>query len=82
MSIIAELQLFRCLKGACLETMIERSVCNKRCKKLFDYTESIRKRISHKFTEFTDVFVADPMPTPICKYARAVRSNICSTYHI
>ena len=82
MSINTELQLFRYLKGTYLESMIERSVYNKRRKKLFDYTESIRKCISQMFAEFTDVFVVDSMPTPICRYARAARSNICSTYDI
>lgn len=82
MSINTELQLFRYLKGTYLESKIERSVYNKRRRKLFDYTESIRKCISEMFAEFTDVFVVDSMPTPICKYARAARSNICSTYHI
>ena len=76
MSINTELQLFRCLKGTYLESMIERSIYNKRRKKLFDYTESIRQRLSEHFTQFTDVFIVDPMPTAICKYARAGRSNI------
>ncbi|MCP3680317.1 MAG: IS982 family transposase [Gammaproteobacteria bacterium] len=82
MSINTELQLFRYLKGTCLEPMIERSVYNKRRKKLFNYTEAIRKRISEMFAHFTDVFVLDSMPSPICKYARAGRSNICATYEI
>lgn len=82
MSINTELQLFRDIKGTCLEPMIERSVYNKRRKKLFDYTESIRKCISEMFAEFTDVFVVDSMPTPICKYARAARSNICATDYV
>ncbi len=81
-SINTEVQLFRCLKGSYLETKIERSVYNKRRRKRFDYTESIRKRLSERFAEFTDVFVVDSMPRSICKYARAARSNICSTYHI
>ena len=81
-SINTEVQLFRCLKGSYLETKIERSVYNKRRRKRFDYTESIRKQLSEMFAEFTDVFVVDSMPRPICKYARAARSNICSTYHI
>jgi len=34
------------------------------------------------FAQFTDVFIIDSMPTPICKYARAGRSRICSTYDI
>lgn len=79
MSINTELHLFRCLKGTYLESMIERSNYNKRRKKLFDYTEAIRKHLSEKFARFTDVFVVDSMPTPICKYARAKRGSICST---
>lgn len=82
MSINTELQLFRYLKSSYLETMIERSTYNKRRRKLFDYTEKIRKRISKMFAHFTDVFVLDSMPSPICKYARAGRSSICSTQDI
>ena len=82
MSINTELQLFRSLEGSCLEYKIERSVYNKRRRKLFDYTETIRKRLSEKFIPFTDVFVIDSMPTPICKYARSKRSKLCSTYNI
>ena len=59
MSISTELQLFRYLKGTYLEDKIERSVYNKRRRELFDYTEKIRKRLSEKFAEFTDVFVVD-----------------------
>jgi len=82
MSINTELQLFRVIKDTYLETLIERSTYNKRRKKLFDYTETIRKRISGMFSNFTDIFVVDSMPTPICKYARAGRSNICATDQI
>ncbi len=82
MSINTELQLFRHLKGTYLEPLIERSVYNKRRKKLFGYTEAIRKRISKLFTQFTDVFIIDSLPTPICQYSRAGRSNICSTEDI
>ena len=34
------------------------------------------------FTQFTDVFVLDSLPTPICKYSRAGRSNLCATAQI
>ena len=55
MSINTDLQLFRCLKGSYIEPLIERSVYNKRRKKLFGYTEAIRKRIIGLFNKFTDV---------------------------
>ena len=82
MSINTELKLFRHIKETYLESMIERSVYNKRRKKLFDYTETIRKRISEMFTRFTDVFVVDSLPTPICQYSRAGRSSICTNQNI
>lgn len=82
MSINTELQLFRCLKGTYLYSMIERSVYNKRKRKLFDYTESIRKRLSGMFSNCADAFVVDSKPTPICNYSRAGRSSICSTDQI
>ncbi len=47
-----------------------------------NYTESIIKRISEIFVKFTDVFVVNSMPTPICKYARGGRSKICYSYKI
>ncbi len=61
-------------KNTDLKFKIERSIYNKRPKKLLNYTESIRKRISAMFVEFTDIFVVDSMLTPICKYARGGRS--------
>jgi hypothetical protein len=82
MSINTELQLFKCLKISYLEHKIERSIYNKRRRKLFDCTETIRKRLSEKFVQFTDVFVIDSMPTPICKYTKTGRSKLCSTYNI
>lgn len=82
MSINTELQLFRFLEDTYLETRIERSVYNRRRKKLFDYTEAIRKRLSEMLTSSTGIFILDSMPTPICKYARANRSNICATEQV
>ncbi|KAA6337157.1 hypothetical protein EZS27_014743 [termite gut metagenome] len=42
MSYNSEFQLFRAIKGTYLETKIERSVYNRRRRKLFDCTEKIR----------------------------------------
>lgn len=82
MSIHSELQLFRTLKGTKLEGKIERSVYNKRKRKLFTYIEEIRKNLSQKFSDFTDVFIVDSTPIEICKISRAHRSEICSTQEI
>lgn len=82
MSINTECQLFRCLNGTELEFKIERSNYNKRRRKLFNYMESIRKSLSDKFIEFTDVLIVDSTPVEICKIGRAKRSAICSTDQI
>ncbi len=82
MSINTELQLFRCISGTYLDGKIERSVYNKRKRKLFPYIEKIRETLSSKFSDFTDVFIVDSTPVEICKISRANRSGICSTDEI
>lgn len=79
MSINSELQLFRCISQTELEPTIERSVYNKRKRKLFAYIQKIRETLSSKFADFTDVFIVDSTPVAICKTSRANRSTICST---
>lgn len=82
MSINTECQLFRFITGTELASKIERSNYNKRRRKLFCYTEEVRKCLSEKFTVFTDVFIIDSTPIEICKIGRAKRSSICSTDEI
>lgn len=82
MSINSELQLFRYISGTKLEGKIERSVYNKRRRKLFSYIDKIRQALSSKFSDFTDVFIVDSTPIEICKISRANRSAICSTDEI
>ncbi len=82
MSINSELQLFRCISKTSLDGKIERSVYNKRKRKLFPYIEKIREILSSKFSDFTDVFIVDSTPVEICKISRANRSAICSTDEI
>ena len=82
MSINSELQLFRCISGTVLDGKIERSVYNKRKRKLFPYIEKIRQTLSNKFADFTDVFIVDSTPIEICKISRANRSAICATDEI
>lgn len=82
MSINTELQLFRCLKQTYLENKIERSVYNKRKRKLFCYINQIREILSQKFSHLTHVFIVDSTPIEICKISRANRSAICSTDQI
>lgn len=82
MSINSELQLFRCISGTDLDGKIERSVYNKRKRKLLPYIEKIRETFSKKFSDFTVVFIVDSTPIEICKISRANRSAICSTNEI
>jgi len=76
MSIDIECQLFRILPEA-LSSKIERSVYNRRKRKLFFAIEFIRNQLSNKFTEFEDYFVVDSMPLEVVKLSRSTRSKIC-----
>jgi len=82
MSYNSELQLFRAIKSTELESKIERSVYNKRRKRLVCYTEKIRQTISKKFSHLSNLFIIDSAPIEICKPVRAKRSNICANDQI
>jgi hypothetical protein len=77
LGIDSEHQLFRSLKGTYLFDKIERSVYNRRKRKLFFWMEEIRKKLALQFNEFEDFFVVDSMPLEVCKLARSTRSRIC-----
>lgn len=77
MGIDSECQLFRVISSTYLSNLIERSVYNRRKRKLFSLTEQIRQKLADSFNEFEDYFVVDSMPLEICKNARANRSSIC-----
>ena len=65
------------IKGWEIETKIERSVYNRRKRKLFPYIEKLRIKMAEKFNEFENYFVIDSMPLEVCKMARSSRSKIC-----
>jgi hypothetical protein len=77
MGIDSECQLFRTIESSFLEPLIERSVYNRRRRRLFCLIENIRQKLSSLFNEFEDYFVVDSMPLEVCKTARASRSKIC-----
>jgi len=77
MSIDSECQLFRTISGTKLEGLIERSVYNRRKRKLFSLTEKVRQKLACSFNQYEDYFVVDSMPLEVCKNARAIRSTIC-----
>ncbi len=76
-SIDSEHQLFRDLKDTSLENKIERSVYNRRKRKLFPFIEEIRMKMVQKFNEFENYFIVDSMPLEVCKISRSSRSKIC-----
>ncbi|WCM42226.1 IS982 family transposase [Flavobacterium sp. CBA20B-1] len=76
-SIDSEHQLFREIKGFEIESKIERSVYNRRKRKLFPFIEEIRMKMVKKFNEFENYFVVDSMPLEVCKITRSSRSKIC-----
>jgi hypothetical protein len=53
----SDLQLFRVIKGTVLEDKIERSVFNRRRRKLFEYTGKIRQCTSQKLASLNVVSV-------------------------
>jgi len=77
MSIDSEHQLFRILKSTGFDKLIDRTVYNRRKRRLVDYMEQIRVSISEKFNEFEDCFIVDSMPLEACKLSRSSRSKIC-----
>ncbi len=76
-SIDSECQLFRDIKNCPLEGRIERSVYNRRKRKLFPFIEKIRQTMVHYFNDLERYYVVDSMPLEVCKKVRAKRSKIC-----
>ncbi|MFU2130801.1 IS982 family transposase, partial [Ornithobacterium rhinotracheale] len=73
----SEYQLFREIKGWAIESKIERSVYNRRKRKLFPFLEEIRCKMVKKFNDFENYFLVDSMPLEVCKLSRSSRSKIC-----
>ena len=76
-SIDSEHQLFRELKNTMLEDKIERSVYNRRKRKLFPFLQQARLKMIERFNQFENYFVVDSMPVEVCKLARSAQSKIC-----
>ena len=76
MGIDSENDLFRKLPKTISEK-IERSVYNRRRRKLADNLNTIRLKLASLFNEFEDYFVVDSMPLEVCKLSRSSRSKIC-----
>lgn len=76
LGIDSECDLFRKLPAE-ISSKIERSVYNKRRRKLADQTNKIRLKLASIFNEFEDYFIVDSMPLEVCKLSRSSRSTIC-----
>lgn len=76
MSIDSENDLFRKLPISISEK-IERSVYNRRRKRLVAHLDKIRLKLASCFNEFEDFFIVDSMPLEICKLSRSSRSKVC-----
>jgi hypothetical protein len=76
MGIDSENDLFRKLPS-CLRIKIDRTVCNRRKRRLLPYQNAIGLQLAEWFNESGDVFIVDSMPLEICKIARSSRLKIC-----
>lgn len=76
LGIDSENDLFRKLPVS-LSTQIERSVYNRRKRRLFSSIENIRKKLAGSFTQNESVFIVDSMPLEVCKLSRSNRSTVC-----
>lgn len=75
LSIDSEYQLFRMLPSE-LKSKIERSVYNRRKRKLFFYRNELRKRVVEQIRS-SDFYIVDSMPLEVCKLSRSSRTTIC-----
>jgi len=77
LSIDSECQLFRVIASTDLHQKIERSVYNRRKRKLAPFIEIIRKKLALSFNQFEDYFIVDSMPLEVCKLSRSSRAKVC-----
>lgn len=70
MNLDSENDLFRKLPTA-ISSKIERSVYNRRKRKLANHIDGIRLKLASYFNEFEDYFIVDSMPLEVCKFSRS-----------
>ena len=76
MGIDSDYQLFRFLPES-LRSRIERSVYNRRKRKLFYPREQIRKQMADTISSNSSYYIVDSMPLEVCKLSRSSRKGIC-----
>jgi hypothetical protein len=77
MGIDSECQLFRVMSGLEIADKIERTVYNRRKRKLAFHINDLRLKLAQDFNEFEDTFIIDSMPLEVCKMSRSSRAKIC-----
>ncbi|WP_409529498.1 hypothetical protein [Soonwooa sp.] len=70
MGIDSENHLFRQLPKA-IKCKIERSVYNRRKRRLSNKINDLRMKIAESFNEFEKFFIIDSMPVEVCKLSRS-----------
>lgn len=76
MGIDSENHFFRQLPKA-IKCKIERSVYNRRKRRLSNKINDLRMKIAESFNEFEKFFIIDSMPVEVCKLSRSGTSKIC-----
>ena len=76
MGIDSENHLFRHIPQV-IKNKIERSVYNRRKRRLSDSINEIRLKLVQYFNEFENYFIIDSMPLEVCKLSRSNTSKIC-----
>ena len=76
MSIDSENHLFRQIPET-IRCKIERSVYNRRKRRLANTINDLRMKIAGSFNEFEKFFIIDSMPVEVCKLSRSRTSKIC-----
>ncbi|WP_407533333.1 IS982 family transposase [Elizabethkingia anophelis] len=76
MGIDSESHLFRHIPVT-IRQKIDRSVYNRRKRRLANKIDEIRIKLSRSFNEFENIFIIDSMPVEVCKLSRSGTSKIC-----
>lgn len=76
MGIDSENHLFRHIPNT-IKSKIERSVYNRRKRRLASKINEIRMKLARSFNEYEKFFIIDSMPVEVCKLSRSYTSKIC-----
>nr|WP_087053475.1 hypothetical protein [Elizabethkingia anophelis]DAC76149.1 TPA_exp: mobile element protein [Elizabethkingia anophelis] len=72
----SESHLFRHIPVT-IRQKIDRSVYNRRKRRLANKIDEIRIKLARSFNEFENIFIIDSMPVEVCKLSRSGTSKIC-----